>query len=85
MSSLFLGIGGVLSLFADWQVVAVLLLVLLAIGYTGHRFWLFFQQTERNDNPCKNCTSHCELRDLYQSKQKTCSDKQKFLKKNRSE
>ncbi len=85
MSSLFLGIGGVLSMFADWQVVAVLLLVLLAIGYTGHRFWLFFQQTERNDNPCKNCTSHCELMDVYQSKQKTCSDKQKFLKKNRSE
>ena len=44
MSSLFLGIGGVLSMFADWQVVAVLLLVLLAIGYTGHRFWRFFQQ-----------------------------------------
>ncbi|WP_321332694.1 hypothetical protein [uncultured Bacteroides sp.] len=66
----------------NWQNWVVIILVILCFGEVSRRIYLFFRRAEDNDNPCANCASGCELKDMMEKKQKKCKDKATKSKKN---
>lgn len=59
----------------DWQGIVVALLLLGSLVYVGYKLYLFFRGIRKNDNPCENCVSGCELRDMMARKRKECGGK----------
>lgn len=65
----------------SWQEWVVALLLLLCAVRIGKGIYVFFHRMKKNNNPCENCASGCELKDLYNKKRATCSDVRKKEKK----
>lgn len=65
----------------SWQEWAVALLLLLCAVRIGKGIYVFFSRMEKNNNPCDNCASGCELKGLYDKKRAACSDGRKKEKK----
>ena len=66
----------------NWQYWIVILLVGLCFAEVSRRIYLFFRRSQSNNNPCDNCASGCELRDLMDKKKKECKENQAPPKKN---
>ncbi|WP_321480480.1 hypothetical protein [uncultured Bacteroides sp.] len=66
----------------NWQEWIVIILVILCFGEILRRIYLFFLRSKENDDPCANCASGCELKDLLDEKKKKCRDKPVKPKKN---
>ncbi|NCC10283.1 MAG: hypothetical protein EOM31_07205 [Bacteroidia bacterium] len=64
-----------------WQEIVVALLLLGSLVYAGYKLYLFFRGIRKNDNPCENCVSGCELRDMMDKRRKECGEKAKKEKK----
>lgn len=55
----------------EWVVGALLLLCALRISLS---IYSFFHRTQKNANPCENCATGCELKNLYDKKRTSCSN-----------
>lgn len=66
---------------SNWQNWAVALILLLCIVRIGQRVYAFFMKVKEKRNPCKNCATGCELKQLYEKKRLECSDGKKEIKK----
>lgn len=66
----------------SWQEWIVALLVVLCVLRIVYGLYRFFRRSRANDNPCANCVSGCELKDMMQKRQQECRDRQKSKKKN---
>lgn len=64
------------------QELIVSAIVFFCVFYVGNRIVNFFKGANRNDNPCANCTTGCELRDLMEKKKQICREEQKSKRKN---
>lgn len=64
------------------QEVIVSAIVFFCVFYVGNRIVIFFKGANQNENPCANCTTGCELRDLMEKKKKQCREEKKTKKKN---
>ena len=47
----------------------------------GQRVYAFFMKVKEKRNPCENCATGCELKQLYEKKRLECSDGKKEIKK----
>lgn len=65
----------------SWQEWVVALLLLLCAVRIGKGIYVFFSRMEKNNSPCDNCASGCELKDLYRRKQRDCAKERKKKKK----
>jgi hypothetical protein len=59
-----------------WQDWAVGIVVLLCVIEVIRRIVRFFRSAKNNDNPCANCTSDCDLKQLFDAKQQKCRTQQ---------
>ena len=50
---------------SNWQNWAVALILLLCIVRIGQRVYAFFMKVKEKRNPCENCATGCELKQLY--------------------
>ena len=66
---------------SNWQNWAVALILLLCIVRIGQRVYAFFMKVREKRNPCENCATCCELKQLYEKKRSECSDGKKEIKK----
>ena len=66
----------------NWQDWVVIILVVLCFGEISRRIYLFFRRSQSNDNPCANCTSGCDLKDLAEKKKKRGKGSATKAKKN---
>ena len=66
---------------SNWQNWAVALILLLCIVRIGQRVYAFFMKVRENRNPCENCATGCELKQLYEKKLSECSDGKKEINK----
>lgn len=66
---------------SNWQNWAVALILLLCIVRIGQRVYAFFMKVKEKRNPCENCATGCELKQLYEKKRSECSDGKKEIKK----
>lgn len=66
---------------SNWQNWAVALILLLCIVRIGQRVYAFFMKVREKRNPCENCATGCELKQLYEKKRSECSDGKKEIKK----
>ena len=64
-----------------WQDAVVYLLLIYCVWRIVSRIRIFFAGTAKKNNPCESCASGCKLKDLYEQQRKTCSEKQKKMKK----
>lgn len=64
-----------------WQEAVVALLLAGAVVYVLRYIWTFLHDTAQNNNPCRNCTSDCKLRDSYQERGCGCQVGKNNLKK----
>ena len=53
---------------SNWQNWAVALILLLCIVRIGQRVYAFFMKVKEKRNPCENCATGCELKQLYEKK-----------------
>lgn len=67
---------------SNWQEWVVALLLLLCAIRIGQKVYAFFRRTKEKNNPCANCASGCELKNLYDKKRSECSKERKDTKKN---
>lgn len=65
----------------NWQEWVVGLLIVLCIARILYGIYVFFHRVNKNDNPCANCASGCELKEMMEKKQKECSAKKKNKEK----
>lgn len=65
----------------NWQEWVVGLLIVLCIVRLVYSVRLFFRRVASNDNPCANCASGCELKDMMDKKKAACREKGKPEKK----
>ena len=65
----------------NWQQWAVAVLLLLCIIRIGWKTYTFFRQTKGNGNPCANCVTGCDLKQLMDKKRAECSVTKKEKKK----
>ncbi|MFV0545286.1 MAG: hypothetical protein ACK5ND_03655 [Bacteroides sp.] len=61
----------------NWQEIAVALLLAFSLGYVARKIYLFFRGVKKNDNPCENCVTGCELRDMLEKRRKECQTAEK--------
>lgn len=66
---------------SSWQEWVVALLLLLCAVRIATSAYSFFRQAKEKSNPCENCVSGCELKDLYEKKRAECSGGTKKKKK----
>ena len=66
---------------SNWQNWAVALILLLCIVRIGQRVYAFFMKVKEKRNSGKNCSTGCELKQLYEKKRSECSDCKKYFKK----
>lgn len=52
----------------NWQQCVVAILLLLCAVRIGWGIYSFFQRAKSNDNPCENCVTGCELKQLLDKK-----------------
>lgn len=45
-------------------------------------YLFFFRGVKEKRNPCANCATGCELKNLYEKKRSECSEERKETKKN---
>lgn len=64
-----------------WQNWAVALILLLCVVRIGRGIYVFFRGIKEKRNPCENCATGCELKQLYEKKRAECGDKRKETKK----
>ena len=50
----------------NWQNWAVALILLLCIVRIGQSIYSFFRGVKEKRNPCANCATGCELKNLYE-------------------
>lgn len=67
---------------SNWQEWVVVLLLLLCIIRISQRIYVFFRRTKEKNNPCANCATGCELKNLFEKKRTECSLNQKEINKN---
>lgn len=67
---------------SNWQNWVVALILLLCIIRIGQSIYAFFRRMKDKRNPCENCATGCELKQLYDKKRAACSDERKETKKN---
>lgn len=48
----------------NWQQCVVAILLLLCVVRIGWGIYSFFQRAKSNGNPCENCVTGCELKQL---------------------
>lgn len=65
----------------NWQNWAVALILLLCIVRIGQSIYIFFRKVKEKRNPCENCATGCELKQLYEKKRSECSVERKEIKK----
>ena len=65
----------------NWQNWAVALILLLCIVRIGQSIYSFFRGVKEKRNPCANCATGCELKNLYEKKRSECSEERKETKK----
>ncbi|NDV59100.1 hypothetical protein D0T85_13410 [Bacteroides sp. 519] len=58
-----------------WQEWIVGIVVLLCVIEVTRRVIVFFRSA-KNNNPCANCTSGCDLKQLFEDKQQQCRSQQ---------
>jgi len=63
------------------QELIVSAIVFFCVFYVGNRIVLFFRNSNNNENPCANCTSGCELRDMMEKKKQQCRELKRNEKK----
>lgn len=68
---------------SNWQEWVVGLLLLLCAVRIGQNIYAFFRRTKEKKNPCANCATGCELKQLYDKKRNKCSEERKDTKKKR--
>lgn len=66
----------------NWQEWIVGLLVMLCVLRIVYGFYRFFRRSKGNANPCANCVSGCELKDMMEKRKQECRTEQKSKKKN---
>ncbi|WP_300647729.1 hypothetical protein [uncultured Bacteroides sp.] len=64
-----------------WQHWAVAFILLLCIVRIGQGIYVFFRKVKEKHNPCENCITGCELKQLYEKKRSGCTQKKKEVKK----
>lgn len=52
----------------NWQQCVVAILLLLCVVRIGWGIYSFFQRAKSNGNPCENCVTGCELKQLLDKK-----------------
>ncbi|WP_300704549.1 hypothetical protein [Bacteroides sp.] len=67
---------------SNWQEWVVGLLLLLCAVRIGQNVYTFFRRAKDKNNPCANCATGCELKQLYDKKRAECSGTRKETKKN---
>ena len=65
----------------NWQNWAVALILLLCIVRIGQSIYSFFRGVKEKRNPCANCATGCELKNLYEKKRSEGSEERKETKK----
>lgn len=65
----------------NWQSWIVALILLLCIIRIGQGVYVFFRKVKEKRNPCENCATGCELKELYEKKRNECSGGRKETKK----
>ena len=66
----------------NWQQCVVAILLLLCVVRIGWGIYSFFQRAKSNGNPCENCVTGCELKQLLDKKRAECRNVQKDIKRN---
>ena len=66
----------------NWQEWVVGLLIVLCVVRLVYSLRLFFRRARNNDNPCANCASGCELKDMMEKRKDECREKKRSTKKN---
>lgn len=66
---------------SNWQEWVVALLLLLCAIRISQNIYAFFRRTKEKNNPCENCASGCELKNLYDKKRSECNKERKDAKK----
>lgn len=67
---------------SNWQEWVVGLLLLLCLFRIGQSVRVFFHRVKEKKNPCENCTTGCELKQLYDKKRSKCSEDRENTNKN---
>lgn len=67
---------------SNWQTWVVAVILLLCVIRIGQNVYSFFRKVKEKRNPCENCASGCELKQLYDKKRSECSAQRKETKKN---
>lgn len=62
---------------SNWQEWVVGLLLLLCAVRIGQNIYLFFRRAKEKKDPCANCPTSCELKQLYDKKRTECSAERK--------
>lgn len=65
----------------NWQNWVVALVLLLCVIRIGQRIYIFFRRIKEKRNPCENCATGCELKQLYDKKRAECSGVRKETQK----
>ena len=66
----------------NWQNWAVALILLLCIVRIGQSIYSFFRGVKEKRNPCANCATGCELKNLYRRNVRSVVKKEKKQRKN---
>ncbi len=64
----------------NWQEYTVYLLLFLCIVRISMSIYHFLQR-QKEDNPCTNCQTGCDLKHLYDKKRSNCHKNEKKTKK----
>lgn len=59
----------------NWQEWVVGILVVLCVLRLIYSVRLFFRRAKNDDNPCANCASGCELKELMEKRKQECRTK----------
>lgn len=62
---------------SNWQECVVVLLLLLCAVRISQNIYIFFRRAKDKKNPCANCATGCELKQLYDKKRAGCSEGRK--------
>lgn len=68
----------------NWQHWTVAILLFLCFVWIGRKFYLFFYRIKDKDNPCENCATGCELKQLMDEKRLKCNSSSTETNKKRS-
>lgn len=67
---------------SNWQTWVVAIILLLCVIRIGQSVYSFSRKVKEKRNPCEDCASGCELKQLYDKKRSECSAQRKETKKN---